>query len=76
MSNYDLQLLQAQRGFLRYDMDEIAARFKEANLPVTLPEGLTFEGLKPLMKGDKKREGNTVVFALPCGWGDVRGVRQ
>ena len=56
--------------------DEIAARFKEANLPVTLPEGLTFEGLKPLMKGDKKREGNTVVFALPCGWGDVRGVRQ
>ena len=43
---------------------------------MTLPEGLTFEGLKPLMKGDKKREGNTVVFALPCGWGDVRGVRQ
>lgn len=28
MSNYDLQLLQAQRGFLRYDMDEIAARFR------------------------------------------------
>lgn len=28
MSNYDLQLLQAQRGFLRYDLDEIAARFR------------------------------------------------
>ena len=27
MSNYDLQLLQAQRGFLRYDLDGIAARF-------------------------------------------------
>ncbi len=56
--------------------DEIAQRFKEANLPVDLPEGLTFENLKPIMKGDKKREGNTVVFALPCGWGDVRAVRQ
>ena len=56
--------------------DEIAAHFREAGLPTELPEGLTFEGLKPLMKGDKKREGDTVVFALPCGWGDVRGVRQ
>ena len=28
MSNYDLQLLQAQHGFLRYDLEEIAARFR------------------------------------------------
>ncbi len=31
MGNYDLQLLSAQRGFLRYDMDEIAARFQLNN---------------------------------------------
>ena len=55
--------------------EEIAARFAAARLPTTLPEGLTFECLKPLMKGDKKREGNAVVFALPCGWGDVRLVK-
>jgi len=55
--------------------EEIAARFAAARLPTTLPEGLTFESLKPLMKGDKKREGNAVVFALPCGWGDVRLVK-
>ena len=52
--------------------DEIAARFASAGLPTSLPEGMTFDGLKPLMKGDKKREGHSVVFALPCGWGDVR----
>lgn len=55
--------------------EEIAARFAAVRLPTTLPEGLTFESLKPLMKGDKKREGNAVVFALPCGWGDVRLVK-
>lgn len=56
--------------------DELAARFASANLPVALPEGLTFDGLKPIMKGDKKREAGGVVFALPCGWGDVRAVKQ
>ena len=55
--------------------EEIAARFAAAHLPTTLPDGLTFENLKPLMKGDKKREGDAVVFALPCGWGDVRLVK-
>ncbi len=55
--------------------EEIAARFAAAHLPTTLPDGLTFESLKPLMKGDKKREGNVVVFALSCGWGDVRLVK-
>ena len=55
--------------------DEVAARFAAAGLPTALPEGVTFDSLKPLMSGDKKREGDTVVFALPCGWGDVRAVR-
>lgn len=55
--------------------DELAARFKAASLPVELPAGMSFESLKPLMSGDKKREGASVVFALPCGWGDVRAVR-
>lgn len=55
--------------------DEIAARFSEAALPTALPEGMTFDSLRPLMKGDKKREGESVVFALPCAWGDVRGVK-
>ena len=52
--------------------DELKARFAAAGLPTELPEGMAFDDLKPLMKGDKKREGSTVVFALPCGWGDVR----
>ena len=56
--------------------DELAARFASANLPTSLPDGLTFDGLRPIMKGDKKREADAVVFALPCGWGDVRAVRQ
>ena len=30
--------------------------------------------LVPLMKGDKKRAGSVVTFALPCGWGYVRAV--
>ena len=55
--------------------DELATRFASAGLPVVLPDGLTFDSLAPLMAGDKKREGASVVFALPCGWGDVRAVR-
>lgn len=54
--------------------NELAERFKNANLPTQLPVGMTFDSLKPLMAGDKKREANTVVFALPCAWGDVRAV--
>ena len=54
--------------------DELAARFASAGLPTALPEGLSLGALVPLMRGDKKRAGATVVFALPCGWGDVRGV--
>lgn len=54
--------------------DELAARFAAAGLPTALPPGLDLDALVPLMRGDKKRAGGTVVFALPCGWGDVRGV--
>ncbi len=53
---------------------ELAARFAEAGLPVALPEGLDLAAAAEAMKGDKKRAGGTVVFALPCGWGDVRAV--
>ncbi len=55
--------------------DELAARFAKAGLPTEMPNGLSFASLVPLMRGDKKRDGDSVVFALPCGWGDVRGVR-
>ncbi len=54
---------------------ELAARFAAMGLPTSLPDGLSPEALVPLMRGDKKRDGGTVVFALPCGWGDVRGIR-
>ena len=52
--------------------EELKSRFAAAGLPTELPEGLTFDSLKPLMKGDKKREGASVLFALPCGWGEVK----
>lgn len=55
--------------------EEFAARFAAANLPTSLPAGLSLDELVPLMRGDKKREGGAVTFALPCGWGDVRGVK-
>ena len=55
--------------------DSLAARFRAAGLPAELPEGLSFDSLKPLMRGDKKREGSAVAFALPCGDGDVRIVK-
>lgn len=54
--------------------DEVAASFAAAGLPTAMPRGLSLGELVPLMRGDKKRRGGTVVFALPCGWGDVRGV--
>ncbi len=54
--------------------DELAARFAAAGLPTALPDGLSFDALIPLMRGDKKRAGNIVTFALPCGNGDVRAV--
>ena len=55
--------------------DELAKRFAAANLPVELPEGMTFESLRQLMAFDKKREATSVVFALPCGWGEVKACK-
>ena len=57
--------------------DELAKAFHAVGLPTTCgliekPNGL--EALKGIMKGDKKRAGAVVTFALPCGWGDVRAV--
>jgi 3-dehydroquinate synthetase len=52
--------------------DKVAARFAAAGLPVRLPEGMSLECLRELMKGDKKRQKDTVAFALPCALGDVR----
>ena len=37
-------------------------------------DSISLSALVPLMKGDKKRAGAVVTFALPCGWGDVRAV--
>lgn len=52
--------------------EELSARFAAEGLLTALPEGMTWEKILPVMKGDKKRAGDTVTFALPCGWGDVR----
>ncbi len=68
--------LAARMGLAPSDWpEEFAAAFTAAGLPVALPEGTALESLVPLMKGDKKKTGDTVTFALPCGWGDVRGVK-
>ena len=53
---------------------ELAELFESAGLPFKMPETLSFDCLKERMRGDKKRSGNVVTFALPCGWGDVRAV--
>ncbi|MGN0855313.1 MAG: bifunctional shikimate kinase/3-dehydroquinate synthase [Kiritimatiellia bacterium] len=56
--------------------DEFAARFAAAGLPTEIPAPMTEADLIPVMRGDKKKaKGGIVTFALPCGWGDVRGVR-
>ena len=56
-------------------LEERAERFAAAGLPVALPAGIALDALVPLMRGDKKREGGSVAFALPCGMGDVRAVK-
>lgn len=62
-----------ERGLAPADWPgRLAARFAEAGLPTELPAGLTGEAMRAAMRGDKKRTGGTVTFALPCGWGDVR----
>lgn len=67
--------LAVRMGLAKSDWpDELAARFAAAGLPTALPDGIDFEKMRPVMKGDKKRAGNVVTFALPCAWGDVRAI--
>lgn len=54
--------------------DHLADAFSSAGLPTALPPEHPFDTLVPLMRGDKKRAGATVTFALPCAPGDVRPV--
>ncbi len=54
-------------------VEETAEIFRSAGLPVSLPDGITFRDLIPVMRRDKKKENSsTVLFALPCALGDVR----
>lgn len=55
--------------------DEVAAAFAAEGLPTEMPSGMEWSVLRPVMRGDKKRSGDAVTFALPCGWGDVRAVK-
>ena len=52
--------------------EELAARLASAGLPVEIPETVARDTLARLARGDKKKDGGLVRFALPCGWGDVR----
>ena len=51
---------------------ELAARFAAEGLPTEIPPEIDRNRIDETMKGDKKRAGDVVAFALPCGWGDVR----
>ena len=51
---------------------EIAARFASEELPTEIPPEIDRNRIDETMKGDKKRAGDVVAFALPCGWSDVR----
>ncbi len=53
---------------------EVKERFAAAGLPTELPPNVTFASLKDIMQKDKKHQGKTVTFALPCANGDVRAV--
>jgi 3-dehydroquinate synthetase len=53
---------------------ELSERFELFDLPVELPGGMTWARMREVIMCDKKRSNGTVVFALPCGWGDVRPV--
>lgn len=52
--------------------DTLASHFDAVGLPTEMPRDMSFESLKPIMLGDKKRRGNTVLFALPCADGNVK----
>lgn len=52
--------------------DEVAAFFANVGLNSEMPAGITLDSLKELMRRDKKRAGDSVLFALPVAPGDVR----
>jgi len=53
--------------------DEVAAMFAAEGLPVSLPDGITYDSLRDQMARDKKQTSSRIVrFAIPCGMGDVR----
>lgn len=52
--------------------EELERVFSSAGLPVSVPPKMSRALIAEAVKGDKKRSGDVVSFALPCGWGDVR----
>jgi len=67
--------LAAERGLCAATWpEEVVAAFSAEGLPTELPKKMDWTKLVPVMRGDKKRAGSVVTFALPCGWGDVRAV--
>ena len=52
--------------------DSIAALFSNAGLPVSLPDGISFDDLVPVMAHDKKNSDGEIRYALPFAMGDVR----
>ncbi|MBR5623480.1 bifunctional shikimate kinase/3-dehydroquinate synthase [bacterium] len=67
----------AQRMGLAKDSfpEELSEIFSAHGLPTKLPEGITLDDLKLIMRRDKKRSGNTVTFSLPCAWGSVTATK-
>lgn len=51
---------------------EVEDAFSSVGLPVSIPSNICKSEIPETVKGDKKRAGDVVSFALPCGWGDVR----
>ena len=51
---------------------EVEDAFSSVGLPVPIPSNICKSEIPETVKGDKKRAGDVVSFALPCGWGDVR----
>jgi 3-dehydroquinate synthase len=51
---------------------QLAARFAQVGLPVTLPAGIDLDAVQAAMTLDKKKAGGKVRFALPAAIGEVR----
>ena len=51
---------------------ELAKVLSAEGLPVKLPKGITRAKLLEAARNDKKNHHGFAVFALPCGWGNVK----